>query len=466
MLPPFIRHRVSVPRAAFILAACGFISACSTLDSPRPDTPDLPAVFTAEEDSALPPVNWWQSFDDAELDRRVEIALGGNYSLQAASARVRQSLALLGSARSDYYPVLDASVGRERNWNGDDSVANSWSAGLSTRYELDLWGNIRAVAQQSEFSLAASDAAYRVLANTVAGQITTSWLGLRLENENLQLLQQQQQRLATALEVIEGRQRRGQAVLTDVLQQQQLLETNHIDLLASQARRDIYRQELALWSGEGVSSLDDNSLNTLAPLPELSSTATAVPLQALQARPDVQEAFYRLQAASAGVAAAVANRYPRLTLTASYQGEDQQLSNVFDNWMANLAGSLVLPILDGGQRRAEVRRQRALEDEALADYTQTLLEAAQEVQEALVLEDQYAQTLQRLSEQLDLARRTLTLAESYYRRGQFSFLELVNAQQELLTLESRYLDIRWSRIQARIQLYKAVSHGQFGEQNS
>ncbi len=404
--------------------------------------------------------------NDQLLDQRVQQALDNNFSLQAADARVRQSLALLSGSRSDYYPTLDASVSRERTWVAEDNVSNVWTAGLSTSYEVDIWGNIRAAAEQSSYTLAASEAAYRTVANTVAGQITTSWLGLRLETENLQLLQQQQQRLSTALKIIEGRQRRGQAVLTDVLQQQQLLESISIDLLAADARREIYRQELALWSGEGLSSLDDASLNALPPLPEITDEVSGVPLQALQSRPDVQEAFFSLRAASAGVAAAVANRYPRLTLSASYQGEDPQLSNVFDNWMANLAGSLVMPIIDGGQRRAEVRRQRALEEEALANYSQTLLEAAQEVQEALVLENQYTQTIRRLADQLDLARRSLKLAESYYSRGQFSFLELVNAQQDLLTLESLYLSSRWSQVQARIQLYKAVSHGQFGEQNS
>ena len=64
-----------------------------------------------------------------------------------------------------------------------------------------------------------------------------------------------------------------------------------------------------------------------------------------------------------------------------------------------------------------------------------------------------------------VARRSLTLAESYYSRGQFSFLELVNAQQDLLSLEVQYLNTRWNRLQARIQLYKSVSHGQFGEQS-
>lgn len=439
--------------------------ACTPVQTSLPDTPPLPDTFDTNTDAPLPMVNWWQAFGDDELNLWVERALAQNYSLKAADARVRQSLSLLTSSRSERYPTVDASVGKERTWVGDDTTNTVWAAGLSTQYEVDIWGGIRAAAAQSEFTLAASEAAYRTLANTVAGQVTTAWLGLRLETETLDLLAQQKQRLDTALKVIEGRQRRGQAVLTDVLQQQQLLESVQVDLLAAQARRDIYRQELSLWSGEGLSPLSDADLNALSPVPALNEGQQQVALEALRARPDVQQAFYSLQAASAGVAVAVANRYPRFTLSASYQGEDPQLSQVLDNWVANLAGSLVLPVLDGGQRRAEVKRQQAIEAEALADYTQTLLEAAQEVQEALILDAQHAATLERLSVQLDLARRSLTLAESYYSRGQFSFLELVNAQQDLLSLEVQYLNTRWNRLQARIQLYKSVSHGQFGEQS-
>lgn len=445
------------------------LTACAPVQTTQPETPPLADIFSATTGTTtgktLPEVNWWQAFDDASLNQWVDRALTQNYSLKAADARMRQSLSLLKSSRSDRYPTLEASVGKERTWVGDDTTNTVWAAGLSTQYEIDIWGGIRAAASQSEFTLAASEAAYRTLANTVAGQITTAWLGLRLETETLDLLKQQKQRLDTALKVIEGRQRRGQAVLTDVLQQQQLLESVQVDLLAAKARRDIYRQELSLWSGEGTSPLTDKDLDALEPFPVLKDGQQQVALEALRARPDVQQAFYTLQAASAGVAVAVANRYPRFTLSASYQGEDPQLSQVFDNWVANLAGSLVLPLLDGGARRAEVSRQQAIEAEALADYTQTLLEAAQEVQEALILESQYVATLERLSVQLDLARRSLKLAESYYSRGQFSFLELVNAQQDLLSLEVQYLNTRWSWIQARIQLYKSVSHGQFGEQN-
>ncbi|KZY98214.1 hypothetical protein A3746_20460, partial [Oleibacter sp. HI0075] len=321
----------------------------------------------------------------------------------------------------------------------------------------------RAGAAQSRFSADASEAAYRTLANTVAGEVSTYWLGLRVQAGKLRLLEDQKQRLATALKVVEGRKRRGQAALTDVWQQQQLVESLSVDIIEAEAQRDIYLQQLALWLGRGQAPITADMVSDLTPVPQPDMALNNVPLEALKARPDVQEAYARLQAASAGVAVAAANRYPRFSLSASYRDSDADFSQLFDNWVANLAGSLVLPIIDGAGRRAEVERQKAAEQEALADYSQTVLEAAQEVQQALVEEQRYLKTLQSLTDQLELARKTLELQDYYYARGQIDFLDLLNAQQELLSLESQQLTARWNLTQSRIQLYKAVSHGRFGE---
>ena len=216
----------------------------------------------------------------------------------------------------------------------------------------------------------------------------------------------------------------------------------------------------------GQSSLNSEMVGELEPITQPDMTLNSVSLSALKSRPDVQQAFYELQAASAGVAVAAANRYPRFSLSASYSGSDTDLNNVFDNWVASLAGSLVLPLIDGAQRRAEVERQKASEQEALANYSQTVLEAAQEVQQALVEEQRYQRTLKSLTDQLDLARKTLELQDYYYARGQIDFLDLLNAQQELLSLESQHLAARWNLTQSRIQLYKAVSHGRFNDRLS
>ena len=456
-------------RRIFLLplaVAMAVVSGCSSVTTTQPDAPDLPTVFTQTAEAANPvAVNWWTEFADDDLNHWMTVVLERNYSLKAASARLDQSLASLRGSRSDYYPTLDAQLGKQRTWNADDSTSTVWSAGLSTSYEVDIWGGIRAATDQSLMNVQASSAAYRTAANTIAGQVTTAWLGLRMQAENLALLNSQRQRLETALEVIEGRKKRGQAKLTDIWQQQKLLESLQVDILSAQAQRDIYLQQLAVWSGQGQTTLSPDDVAALTPLPELGESIGTVPVSALQSRPDVEQAFFSLQAATAGVAIAESNRYPRLTLSASYTGQDPQFSQIFDNWVATLAGSLVMPLIDGASRRAEVERQRALEAEAVADYSQTLLEASQEVQEALVQEQRYAQTAVSLADQLELARKTLELQDYYYARGQLDFLELLNAQQELLSLESQYLAARWSHVQARIQLYKAVSHGQFGEKN-
>lgn len=463
---------VLVGLATLALAGCSSLAgkAGSSTESELIEPLSSPIALASENqndtaNTELPPVSWWQAFNDSQLNEAVELALAGNYSLHAAAARLDQSLASVRGSRSDYYPQVNAEVGKSRRWDGDDSTTDAWSAGVSASYELDLWGSIRAGAAQSQFTADASEAAYRTLANTVAGEVSTYWLGLRVQAERLRLLSSQKQRLETALQVIEGRKRRGQAALTDVWQQQKLVESLSVDIFAAEAQRDIYLQQLALWSGIGETSLADNEVTALAPIAQPSLTLSQVSLEALKARPDIQQAFAQLQAASAGVAVAVANRYPRLSLTASYTGSDSDLSRVFDNWVANIAGSLVLPLIDGAQRRAEVERQRAAEREALANYSQALLEAAQEVQQALVEERQYQRTLASLTEQLQLARKTLELQDYYYARGQIDFLDLLNAQQELLTLESQHLSARWNLTQARIQLFKAVSHGEFGDRD-
>ncbi len=438
------------------------LQGCSSVAVSEPDPIVLPDTFT-DQQQVLPAVDWWTTFNDSELNEFVNDALKGNYSLQAAEARLRQSLAQLRGSRSDYYPEVNAELGKSREWTSEDSTTDTWSAGLTASYEIDLWGGIRAGAAQSRFSADASEAAYRTLANTVAGEISTYWLGLRVQAGKLRLLEDQKQRLATALKVVEGRKRRGQAALTDVWQQQQLVESLSVDIIEAEAQRDIYLQQLALWLGRGQAPLTAEMVSDLTPVPQPDMALNSVPLEALKARPDVQEAYARLQAASAGVAVAAANRYPRFSLSASYRDSDADFSQLFDNWVANLAGSLVLPIIDGAGRRAEVERQKAAEQEALADYSQTVLEAAQEVQQALVEEQRYLKTLQSLTDQLELARKTLELQDYYYARGQIDFLDLLNAQQELLSLESQQLTARWNLTQSRIQLYKAVSHGRFGE---
>ncbi|MDF1763009.1 MAG: TolC family protein [Oleibacter sp.] len=445
------------------------LTGCVSIDAVSPEQPNVSNAFVDESQvkagQALVPsdVHWWSLFNDPVLDQWMAVALSQNYSLKAAAARLEQSEASLRSARADYVPNINASLGKERNWIGDDpSVTTSnWTAGVSTQYELDLWGSVAALSQQQALLAEASASSVRTVANTVAGEVTTAWLGIRNQQQVLSLLYMQQERLDEALKVARARYQRGSILLSDVLQQERLLQSISVDIYAAEAQRDVYLQQLAVWTGEGSVRITPEQLENLPSLSPFTEPMGQVALQALQTRPDVITAYYQVQAANAGVAAAISQRYPRFTLSASYSGEDQDINNVFDNWFASLAGALVMPIIDGGQRRANVSRQQAVESEAIANYQQTLLNAAQEVQNALIRERQYQITLDNLGEQLVLARKSLKLQNLYYSSGRLDFLFLLDAQRQLLALENQYLSALWSQTQARIQVYKAVSHGQF-----
>ena len=457
-----IHRRTSV----LLLLAGTLLGGCASVDSPRPPDSGLPdqLSFQADAGQALTevPVHWWESFHDAELNQLVSAGLEQNYSLQAAWARLARSRAVWRQTGADKYPDLNLSLSKSRKWR-EDVTADLWSAGLSTEYELDFWGRISALDEQSRLTALASEAAVRTQANTVAGQIALNWYGLLMQQENLQLLQTQQQRLEAALQVVRGRFQRGQVAISDVWQQEQLLESVNTSIISARADYAAYQQQLALWSGNSAWFALDQAGPALRgqSLPALGEAVTQVDLQAVALRPDVEQAWLSVQAANAGLAAAVANRYPRFTLSASYSGEDEDLGQVMDNWVGNLAGALVFPLIDGGNRRAVVAQNKAAVEEQLASYQQTLLDAAQEVQQALITEQQSADSLLSIGRRLELARQTESFQNNRYRKGVGDFLSLLNAQQDVISLEQQVLSARWSRIQNRIQLFRAVSHGNF-----
>ena len=485
-----MRLMIRVPWRGTAAVAVLALAGCASVTPVEPPETTLPPVFTnANNDSnsteansnadrsnamgsnAISANRWWQSFNDTQLDQFIAQGLEQNYSLQAAWARLAQSRALWRQNASGQYPDVNLSLSKSRAWR-ENTTNDLWSAGVSTEYELDFWGRVSALDDAGRLSALATHSATRTQANTVAGQIALNWFGLIKEGQNLALLQQQQARVSAALQVTQGRFQRGQTDVSDVWQQQQLLESINADLISAQGQRDSYQQQLAVWMGRSewlsAAALENSELRTYQTqaLPQLDITPLTVPVSALQQRPDVQQAFFKLQSANASLAAAAANRYPRFTLSASYSGSDEDLSKVFDNWLANLAGGLVLPLIDGGNRRAAVAQQRAVVDENLAAYQQALLDAAQEVQQALTDERQSQALVVSLERQLVLASKTEAFQNNRYRKGVGDFLALLNAQQDVIGLEKQLLNARWSQLQNRIQLYKAVSHGDFSEEEA
>lgn len=470
------------------LVLLGALTACSVkpLQSEETEQPDLAQLFESETDPATGQVrsasdaaisnpNWWESFNDPQLNRLVEHGLGNNLDLTSAWARLQQSRAVAVQAASGKTPELTANLGRARSWT-QDTAANSWQAGLSASYELDLWGRVAATAAKGEWDAMAIQAAARVVANTVAGEIASNWFGWLAQQAHVDSLLEQQANQDALVTSTSSRYRRGLVTITQLWQQQQNQQALAVDLADARATEAQYRQQLAIWTSdpawmsdnppkriENVSGAGADGAPLMTLGSENSEPAPRVDLDALKMRPDVQQAWFELQSTHADLAAAVASRYPRLSLTASYSTEDASFGDLFDNWAANLLANLAVPLLDGGSRKADQLQSQAGMEAALADYQQVLLEATQEVFQSLNEEQRVDEEFAQVSRQLALASKSERYARSSYRRGLVTFPEYLDAQQSRMQVERQLTAVILQRRLARIQLFRAISHGQFNQ---
>lgn len=461
--------RLYILTTAILLA-----SGCANQQTVEPEPPSLPEYYIQDDNSSVDHSQglqsasrahgmWWEKFNDEKLNQLVQLALVDNYSLKVSYARLMQSQAQWEGAGAARYPDLNLNLERSKQWQEPGAIdRNQTSLGLSASYEIDFWGRVAALDEQALQGFYASESALNIQTNTVVSQVVLSWYGWVKETHHLQLLEHQQQRIENGLKVIQGRFLRGKVAASDIWQQEQLLESLRTDIINTQTRQDVYRQQLSLWLGKH--RLDEHLITLPSQqykIPALESAITEVDSRALQERPDVLMSYAQLQEASAGLTVAEANRYPRFTLSASYNSVSESPENILTNWSSNFIAGLTAPIFDGGRLASEVKRNEERVSEQLANYQQVLLSAMQEIEEALLNEKQQFALQASTQYQLQLANQTQLYQSKRYQRGAGDFLSLLKSQQDVLTLERQALTAGFLQLQYRINLLTTLSHGRF-----
>ncbi|MBU0678176.1 MAG: efflux transporter outer membrane subunit, partial [Verrucomicrobia bacterium] len=385
---------------------------CST---PRPRVDDVleaSELFSGSGGSVLPD-KWWSSFGDDELSRLIEEALRSNFSLQSAWARLTQAQATARRQGADLWPSLDlqASAARKREsvkvegGGSDTTDSGTYTAGLSASYELDLWGRIRSTKDAAVLDASATEQQLRASAITLSSQVASTWYQLVAQNGLIDLLNEQLKLNKDVLELVTLRFRRGQTGATDVLQQQRLVESRKGDIASAEAQAAVLKHALAILLGRPPADNVAERQSDLTELPPLP--ATGLPADLVRRRPDILEAYYSLLASDERAASAVADRFPRISITAQASTSSESVSDLFDNWLASLAGNLVAPLIDAGSRRAEADRTEAVVTEKLYAYGQVVLTAIGEVEDALVRESRQKDLLASLEKQMELSEQVI-----------------------------------------------------------
>jgi len=352
---------------------------------------------------------WWRSFGDSSLSGLVEEGLLANYDLLATWDRLAQAEASAkkADAQLGLWADLDGGIRRTRQ---EKAAVTTYS----TTYSMGL----------------AADAAI-----TIAGSIADTWYRLAEAKALDAIIGQQVATNQKVLEIVTTQFRKGAASGADVLRQRQLVVATEAQKIAVEQTSQLLQYRLSILIGRAPSAAwreEMVSFPALSPLPDVG-----VPGEVLWRRPDVRTAYRQVQAADHRLAAAVADQYPRLSLAAGVETSGTSSRDL----------------------KAEVKRREAIVSEALHLWSQSVLLALEEVEDALTQEYQQQRTLENLGEQLDLARQTSQQNRDRYIKGQIDYIRVLESLQSLQSLERSLVSAQRAVVQSRISLYRAIAGG-------
>jgi NodT family efflux transporter outer membrane factor (OMF) lipoprotein len=434
------------------------LTGCLSWRSSKPELPPADANwqgnFSSTGQESLPPA-WWESFGDKELSAHINHAWQHHSSISKAWVALSLADSRLQQSRSGQWPSLNLGANGKREWREQTDASDSGSFSALAQYELDLWGKISSESAAAKMDRMASERDLTTAATTLAAQVCQTWWLLLEKQEQVRLLSEQESNTAHTLRMMESRFESGQIPLTDLLRQRQLFESRRSARIQAEAEFALTRNALHALRGESVLGQNDfvlpHTLPDLPSFPHIDDVGTVI-----NRRPDLQAAWFAVRSADHLVAASIANRLPRITLGGSISSAFVDPLRLFDEWVKALTASLNLPIIDGGNRRADTRQRELRLEQALIHYHQIALDAIKEIEDAISQEQHLAKQLQSVDQQIALADQVRTQQLQSYLSGSTNYLEVLSSQDSWLSLQRNRIILRRSLLQQRTTLYRAL----------
>jgi len=411
--------------------------------------------------------NWWEIFQDPQLNALEEKLTVSNQSLRAAVDRFQEARAALRQSRSALFPLVTASVTPTQNRQsqhkalfGGTSPVNYSDLNLSgdVSYEADAWGSVRHAVESSRTLAQASAADLETIRLSLHAELALDYLTLRGLDEQKKLFDRNVDAFDKALQLTESRFQGGVASREDVdLAATQLEQTRAQDIDIT-SDRDQFEHAVAVLIGQPASSftLDPAPLPATPPVPP-----PGLPSELLERRPDIAEAERRVASANEQVGIARAAFFPTITLGLLGGFE----SGKFPNWLTgpsaiwSIGASAAETVFDAGRRRAVSDQAIATYDEMIADYQQTVLISFQQVEDSLsdlrVL-DEEAKTQDAA---VAAANRALEQSTNRYKGGLDTYLTVITAQSAALANERTAVSLLTRRLTSTVLLVKALGGG-------
>jgi multidrug efflux system outer membrane protein len=426
---------------------------------------------------------WWGTFNDPQLDSLVERAVRSNLDLRQAEARVREARALRGVAAADFWPTIDASGSYARSRrsenvastqigavNGSTApggipssklVQDLFQAGFDASWELDLFGGVRRSIEAADADLAASVEDLRDVLVTLLAEVARNYVEVRGFQRRITIAQENIRSQQETLELTQARFEAGLTSELDVVQAASQLATTQaqVPTLETSLKQGIHRLSVLL--GQDPAGLLPE-LSWEAPIPPAPpEVPVGLPADLLRRRADVRRTERQLAAATARIGVAVADLFPKLSLTGSLGLQSDQLANLplGSSRFWSIGPSLSWPVFDAGRIRANIQVQNAREEQRLAQYEQVVLTSLEEVENALVAYSREQVRRHKLTEAVEANQRAVELANELYIRGLGDFLNVLESQRSLFASQSGLVESEAIVSSNVVALYKALGGG-------
>jgi multidrug efflux system outer membrane protein len=461
-------------RLVACVAAIGVAGCTMGPDYKRPDVPVPPAWRTEMPEAAdVANTSWWEGFNDPDLTALIVTALEQNSDLKVATLRIEEYDAKYAISRSAKYPQIgyESEADRQRRSQerpnglqpGQDPTLANFEIGGNFNWELDLWGRVKRSNEAALANLLSTEESRRGVMLSVVASVAQSYVQLLELDRQLALAQQAVKNRQDALNLIQEKYKGGSGNLIAVAQARAAVEEEISRIPRIEQQIATGENALSALIGRSPGGLKRGSMDTL----KLPRVPQGVPSDVLRRRPDVLSAEQNLVAANAMIGVAKTQYFPTISLTGALGLGSDELKYLWAETArtANIGAQLVGPIFNGGRTAAEVRQAEVVQKEMTVRYQQSVSNAVQEVDDALVSRVKTGEREAAIGRQVASLQDMTKLARARYDGGQSSFIEVLESDLLLYGAESRQAQSRRDTFLALISVYKAMGGGWMVEQD-
>jgi multidrug efflux system outer membrane protein len=444
-------------------------------------TPITQPAAPTEKDLAL----WWKVFEDPTLTSLVERAIQSNLDLKQAEARIRQARAARRVAISAIGPAVETTGSFQRSRSpgttssgsgglgGADSkteggISNQYQAGFDAGWELDIFGGVRRGIEAAGADLQAAVETRRDVLVTLTAEVARNYIDLRAFQQRIAIGRKNLKAQQHSAELTRQRFEAGFVGGLDVANAKAQVATtaSQIPLLEASAQQLIYSLSVLLGKEPAALTQELSPVSDIPGAPP--SVPVGIPSDLLRRRPDIRRAEAEIHAATARIGVATADLFPRFTLSGSVGLQASDLGSWFSwaNRLWSFGPSVDWRVFDTGRILSNIELQKALEEQSLIMYQQTVLTALQEVENVLVASEKEEEHRQALVAAVSANRKAVDLATQLYVEGQTDFLNVLEAQRSLYASEDAFLQSTQTVSTNLVALYKSLGGGWEPEQQT